>query len=164
MNLYEIANDYAMVLHETFDPETGEVNEQAIAKLEAIGETLEQKGIAVASYIKNLEAESEAIERAKKAMAEREARLNKRVDYLTYYLQSNMERCGIKEIKCPYFVAKLKKNPDAVDIKDEESIPEEFVETVTEKKINKRKIREQLLLGVVIPGATLRQSQRLEIK
>src|SRR5690348_9402790 len=107
MNLYSIANKYQELLTIAVDQETGEVNEQALNELTTISDDIKDKGIAVASYIKNLEAERNAINEAKKAMAEREARLDKKMDYLTQYLQSNMERCGINEISCPQFVIKL---------------------------------------------------------
>ena len=164
MKLYEIANEYQNILEQTFDPETGEINEQAMARLDEVKTDIKEKGIAVASYIKNLDAERKAIEEAKKAMAEREARLNNRVTYLTNYLQSNMERCGIKEISCPYFVIKLRNNPVSVDDFAPDQIPDEYKRIVTEVKVDKKKIKEELLAGVVIPGATLRQNQRLEIR
>ena len=66
MNLYKIANEYQEILSNTFDDETGEVNENAMALLEIAKDSLEEKGIAVASYIKNIDAERKAIEEAKK--------------------------------------------------------------------------------------------------
>lgn len=164
MNLYKIANQYQEILANTFDEETGEVNENALALLEIAKENMNEKGVAIASFMKNIQAERKAISEAKKDMAEREARLNKRVDYLTQYLQSNMERCGITEIKSPYFVIKLKKCPVSVDIQDENIIPNDYKNVEEVVSIDKRKIKDEILAGVVIPGASLRQNNRLEIK
>lgn len=164
MNLYEIANQYQEILSKTFDDETGEVNENAIALLEIAKDSMNEKGIAIASFIKNIEAERNAIEEAKKAMAERESRLDKRVDYLTNYLQSNMERCGITEIKSPYFGIKLKKCPLSVDVQDENIIPNDYKKVKEIVSIDKLKIKEEILAGVVIPGASLKQNNRLEIR
>lgn len=164
MNLYQIANEYQTILEQTFDQETGEVNEIALASLEEVKTTMQEKGIAVASYIKNIDAERKAIEEAKKAMASREAALDKRVDYLTQYLQSNMEQCGISEIKSPYFVIKLKKCPFSVDVFDEGSLPNDYKKTKEVISIDKLKIKEEILAGVVVPGAALKQNNRLEIR
>jgi|ERR1700727_1972633 len=164
MKLFEIATEYQNIFANTFDEETGEVNENAIALLEILKDDIKEKGIAVASYIKNLDAERKAIEEAKKAMAEREARLDRRVTYLTSYLQSNMERCGISEINCPYFAIKLKKCPVSVDVLDENAIPETYKKTKSLVSVDKVKLKEEMLAGVIVQGAALKQNMRLEIK
>jgi len=164
MNLYKITNEYQEALDKTYNLETGEVNECELISLEEAKEKVEEKSIAVASYIKNIDAERKAIEEAKKAMAERESKLDKRVDYLTQYLQSNMERCGIGEIKSPYFVIKLKKCPISVFIEDENSISNDYKKIKEVVSIDKLKIKEEILAGVIVEGATLKQNNRLEIR
>jgi hypothetical protein len=166
MNLYSIANEYQALLSQTFDPETGEVNEEAMTALDSVKDDIKDKGVAIASYIKNLEAERNAIEQAKKAMAEREARLDKRSSYLAEYLKTNMERCGISVISSPYFEIKIKKNPVSVHIYDEAALPSEYVreKVVTTKSPDKALIKEALQAGVELQCATLRQTTRLEIR
>jgi hypothetical protein len=164
MNLYKISHEYQEVLNKTFDPETGEVNENAIALLELVEKDVKKKGIAVASYIKNLEAERNAIEEAKKEMALREKRLDDRASYLTDYLKSNMERCGMSEISCPYFVVKIKKCPVSVDVLNEEEIPSDYKKTKSVVSLDKVKLKEEMLAGVIVPGASLKQNLRLEIR
>lgn len=164
MNLYEISNEYQALLEQTYDPETGELFPQVMDKLEELSATMEDKAIAVASYIKNLEAEREAIEKAKKNMAERESRLDKRADYLTQYLQSNMERCGITEIKSPLFAIRLKKCPVSTDILDETLIPNDYKKVKEVVSIDKLKLKEELQAGVIVPGAALKKNNRLEIR
>ena|SRR5579871_4398512 len=164
MNLYKIANEYENILQETFDAETGEINEKALAKLDEVKTDIKEKSLAVAAYIKNIDAERKAIEEAKKAMQERESRLDKRVSYLTQYLQSNMERCGIQEISSPNFVVKLKKCPVSVDVFNEQELPNEYKKSKEVISIDKMKIKEEIQAGVVIPGAQLKQNTRLEIR
>ena len=164
MKLFEIANEYQSVLSEIYDPETGEFNAIAFEKLDNVIDDVKNKSIAVASYIQNLSAEKEAIANAKKAMAEREARLESRASFLTAYLQSNMERCGINEISCAYFAIKLKKCPVSVDIVNESLLPPEYKKTKEVISIDKMKIKEELQAGVIIPGVGLKQNLRLEIR
>jgi hypothetical protein len=163
MNLYEIDHEYREILRELYDDE-GNVNEQALIKLENNQMTMEKKAIAIASFIKNMEAEREAIDTAKKAMAEREKRFKKRIDELEGYLLSNMERRGINHVSCPYFDIKLKKCPPSVEIVDESALPDEYKRTKIEVLPDKVKIKEEMKVGVLIPGAILKQGLRLEIR
>lgn len=164
MKLFEIANEYQNILEETFDAETGEINQNALSKLDEITVDIKEKGIAVASFIKNIDAEREAISNAKKSMADRESKLNRRVDYLTSYLQANMERCGINEMSCAYFTVKLKKCPASVFVIDEKDIPDEYKKKKEEISLDKVKLKEHIQAGVVVPGASLKQNLRLEIR
>lgn len=97
-------------------------------------------------------------------MSAREIRLEKRIKYLIEYLQSNMERCAISEIKSPYFVIKLKKCPISTEILDENSIPNDYKKVKEVVTIDKLKLKDEMLAGVVIPGAQLKQNNRLEIR
>ena len=166
MKLFEIANEYQNILEETFDKETGEINEKALLRLDEVKTDIRDKGVAIASFIKNIEAEEKAIDAAISTMELRRNQLSKKALSIAYYLQSNMERCAISEISCPYFVVKLKKNPVSVDVYDEKSLPESYIKTkeVVTRSVDKMKIKEEILAGAVIPGAALKQNYRLEIK
>lgn len=163
MNLYQISADYAQILDHLYDEE-GNVNQNEMAKLEDTKLEMDKKAIAVASYIKNLDAERRAIDDAKKDMSDRERRYKKRIEDLEGYLLSNMERCGIDHIKSPHFDIKLKKCPTSVDIYDESVLPDEYKRTKTETLPDKVKIKEEMLAGVVIPGASIKNNLRLEIR
>lgn len=164
MNLYQIANNYQSILSQTFDAETGEVNEHSFKLLDSAANDMEEKGIAVASYIKNLEAERDAINLAKRAMTDREARLNRKLDYMTEYLKSNMERCGITSISSPYFEVKIKNNPESVYIIDEESLEPNFFNEKVVRTVNKTLIKEALKAGAEIQAAKLVRTTRLDIR
>lgn len=163
MKLYEIAKEYEQTLNELYDEE-GNVNQEALVKLDNTEVAMEKKAIAVACFIKNMEAEKTAIEEAKKAMAEREKRCKKRIDELEGYLLHNMERCGIDKVSCAYFEIKLKKCPPSVDVFNEEAVPSEYMRTKTELLPDKIKMKEEMMVGVIIPGVSLKTNLRLEIR
>lgn len=163
MNLYQISNEYQEILEELYDDE-GNVNQTALVKLEQNEVAMEKKAIAIASFIKNLEAEREAIKQAKQDMAEREKRNKKREDELTGYLLSNMERRGVNKISCPYFQIKLKKCPPSVNIVDATLLPDEYKRIKTEVSPDKLKMLAEMKVGVIIPGAALQQNLTLEIR
>jgi Siphovirus Gp157 len=164
MNLYEISNEYQELLEEKFNPETGEVLPLELDRLDKMAVKFEDKVVAVASYIRNLDAEREAIEKAREAMARREERLEDRVHWLTDYLRTNMEKCGISEIKSPFFVIKMKKCPLSVNITDKNIIPEDCKKTSETVSIDKLKIRDRILAGIHVPGAELGRNNRIEIR
>ncbi len=163
MNLYEISTEYQEILSELYDDE-GNVNEQALQRLEQNDIAMEKKAIAIASFIKNMDAEREAIDSAKKAMAEREARFKKRISDLKGYLLSNMERRGINKVNCPYFEIKLKKCPLSVHIDNEDLIPDEYKRTKVEVSPDKIKMLQEMKVGVIIPGVSLQQNMTLDIR
>jgi hypothetical protein len=164
MNLYEISAKYQAILSNLIDDETGEINVEQGKLLEVIKDDVNNKAIAVASYIKNLDAERYAIEQAKNAMRDREFALECKIEWLNDYLQVNMERLGINEIKCPYFAIKLKKCPVSTDIRDESLIPDEYKKRKEVVNVDKVKIKEDLQAGINVPGAALKTNMRLEIK
>lgn len=163
MSLYQISNEYNEILSNLYDDD-GVVNETELARLEANELAMEKKAIAIASFIKNMDAERVAIDTAKKAMADREKIYKKRIDELEGYLLSNMERRGITNVKCPYFEIKLKKCPPSVDVSDASLLPAEYTRTKTEIFPDKIKMKEEMMMGVLIPGASLKTNLRLEIK
>lgn len=161
MQLYKIASEYEQIIDELYDEE-GNMNPQALIRLEANEAALESKAIAIASWIKNMSAEKDAIEQAKKNMLDREKALKNKIDSWKDYIKQNMERRGIQEIKCPHFVLKIKKNPEAVDDYDADNIPEEYKKYTV--SLDRVLIKDHIHNGVVIPGARLKQDTSLSIK
>jgi hypothetical protein len=83
---------------------------------------------------------------------------------LKTYLKESMEACGISKIESPWFTLSIQKNPAAVDILDEDSLPDDFVEIVTTRKIDKTAIKKAIESGAEVPGALLTRGTRLAIR
>jgi hypothetical protein len=163
MRLYEIATQYQALQDHLYD-EDGVIDDKSIALLDEHSELMQDKCVALSSVIKNMEAERQAIANAMKNMESRAIRISDKMNLLQNYLKENMERCGISEIKCPQFVIKVKRNPESIEVFDEESIPKTYkVEQIT-WKVDKRKLKQDIREGISIPGAGLKQNTRLEIK
>lgn len=162
MRLYEIADQYQFLLNDLYDHETGVIDETALAKLNELGDSLETKCINLTRVFKQIDAEREAIEKERKAMTAREQALKNQVMRLKDYLLSNMERCEIKKIECPQFVISLQKNPPSVKIDDESLIPDEYNKVTIEKDVSK--MRDEMMNGVIIPGARLVQKNSIRIR
>jgi hypothetical protein len=163
MKLFEITNDIQNIFNNI--GEDGELTQEMLDGLDGLQQDFEQKAIAVAAYIKNIEAEETAIAAAIKNMAERKQKLTNKLEGLTHYLQSNLQKLSISEIKSsPYFKIRLKQCPPSVDVFDEKQIPPEYWREKIVTSIDKIKLKEVMNEGVEVPGVTIQRKIKLEIK
>ncbi len=168
VSLWQIKSEYQNLLSNLYDSETGEVNMDVDAQISALSDSAENKCIAIASWIKNMESDKKQIEYMKEEILKREAAYNKEIDKRLDYLKGNMEGLGITEVKCAYFTLRIKKNPYSTDVTDASQLPERFIKTreivKTEKSPDKNAIKEEVLkTGVQVPGAYVQQKTKLEI-
>lgn len=163
MKLYEIAEIYQIALQSSVDPETGEISEQALARLDQIGHDIEDKAKNLAAHIGNLDADINAMREAERKIAERRKRVEREKEGFIEYLHTNMERCGISAIFCPEFDIKLKKCPPSVEVLNESKLPVQYFRQVIE--VDKIAIAKTLKEGREVPGARLvTDKTRVEIK
>ena len=164
ITLYELSQDYRQALDTLTDPENDLPAEVIADTLEGLQGTLEDKAVNVAKFFKNLEATAQAIKGAEQRMAQRRNAIEHRVASMKDYLKTHMEACGITKIESPWFTLAIQKNPAAVEIMDEDTIPDEFVEIVTTRKVNKAGIKQAIEAGTDVPGAVLTRGTRLAIR
>jgi hypothetical protein len=168
ISLYKIADHYKNLYDQLYNFDTGEVNHEVEAQLDALLPNLENKCVAVAQWIKKLEAEQRELLHMKNEIKEREEAYNKQIASMQDYLKFNMEKNNINKITCPYFTLSIKKNPYSTEILDEFKIPAEYMQTKevvrVEVKPDKTAIKEEVLkTGVQVPGAYVSQKTKLEI-
>jgi hypothetical protein len=165
LTLYELSDNYYHALDFLTDPDNDELPADAIADtLEALGGELEDKAVNVAKFLRNIEANAEAIRRAEIEMSKRRKSLENRVQYLKNYLKGSMEHSGITKIECPYFKLSIQKNPASVNVYNEEAVPPQFKIAVTSWKVDKAAIKTAINSGQTVTGAELTNSTRLAIK
>jgi len=163
LKLYEVTDIYLRALKGLEDSDLPE--NVVLNTLDALEGALEVKATNVAAYFQNLEAEANAIKNAETRMAKRRKAIESRVEWLRHYLKTNMDRCGITEIKSPEFVLKIVKNPPMMVIDHQDAIPEQFMRIIPEtREPDKNALKEALKTGEVIPGAHLETQTRLSIK
>lgn len=164
LSLYEISTDYLQALDAFTDPEADIPMEAAIDTLEGIEGQLQDKAVNVAKFMQNLDATAKAIKEAEQQMARRRRAIENRARWIKDYLKQNMEASGITKIESPWFRLAVQKNPEAVEIFDEASLPDDFKSEVVTVKIDKAAIKQVLRDGVHVPGAMLTQGTRLAIR
>lgn len=181
--LYEITGELQSILESLED---GELDDDARKRLDNLEQSLQEKAVNVAAYIRNLEVTEAAIKDAEIGMRKRRQSMQKRSSWLRQYLLENMESAGIKKISSPLFQLGVQKNQPSVLVTDQASLPDDVVtlviemkraeyrkvfdslcrveSLVTEVKINRNALRADLKTGKKIDGAELIQSNRVNIR
>lgn len=163
--LYQLTDQYRELMHRL---DGMDLDAQTIADtIEASGLTdalqdkaqgVEMVARAATQYVPAIDAEIARLT-ALKAARERVA------DGLRSYLKRNMEAAGIEKIECPLFKIAIQKNPPAVEIFDQLSLPAKYM--VTPKPPapapDKKAIAAAIKAGEEVTGARLTQSTRLRI-
>ena len=137
--------------------------------LDGIQVDFKEKAVQVGFFCENLRATAREILARAAAMEERAKRMLARSDSLQSYLQFNMQATGIFKIECPYFTLALKKNPPAVIVDHEGSIPEKYwvqpeAPPAPPKRIDRKAIAADIKAGIEVPGAHTESGERIEIK
>lgn len=168
LSFYKINEKYVELLSQLYDFETGEINAEIDAQLKSLTPSIESRCIAVANYIRSIEADKREIAHLKSELEERERKLSARVDKMEGDLISNMQRYGMQKVECPYFTIKLRKNPYSAEILNMDLIPKEFIRKRTvikeEVKPDKTAISKSFIeTGEQVPGTYVSQKTKIEI-
>jgi len=159
--LYEIAEQYQDAVRNlaNMDLPPDVVNDT----LEALSGEISLKAWNIAAAFLHMEGEAELIRQAEERMSRRRKALENRAAGLRQYLKVQMEHTGIREIRSPQFIIKVKQNPPKVIFDDESAIPGMFKREESVIHIDKNGIKQALLSGQEVRGARLEQETRLDI-
>ena len=163
--LYEIADTYLTAFYDLADSDFDD--ETIDNTLEGLEGELVEKGKNITAFYLNLDAEIAAMKSAEDRISARRKALQNKQERMKKYLQFNMARCGITEIKANdcSFTAKLYIGRDkAVQIANEEILPKEFVKEKVTYTPDKAAIKKAIESGSDVPGAYIETRDRLEIK
>lgn len=161
-SLYEIKTEYLRALEALeVDEETGEVtNWDAVS---AIGAELEEKAENIALYVKNLEALAKAIKEEKAKLADRQAKLERKMENVKRYLTGCMTDAGMNKLTTGKCAISFRKST-AVEITDDTLLPAEYVITVQTSKPDKAAIKKAISGGESVSGAVLIENRNIQIK
>src|SRR5690606_36720878 len=110
--------------------------------------------------IKNIETDIDGNEKEIKRLKERKKTLQNSVIHIKQSMHNSLQDTGMQTVKIPRFTIRLRKST-AVQIENEDLIPEEFVKisrTISKTELTKR-LKEQ-----EVPGAVLVVNQSLQIR
>lgn len=112
-------------------------------------------------FMRRLDMEAEYFEAQAKLFADQAKRVKARRDWFTAYIKMVMQSGDMKEMVGERIKFVLQNNPPKAVIDDEALIPKEYAVTETITKIEKKRLLEDLKMGVPVPGAHLERDQRV---
>ena len=157
---YNLADLISQIQH-TDDPEVVAMFEDAV---EEAGEHFREYVTMCLDLATDLQMSAEAIETEIERLQMLKQERKSRAHRLQESVQRYMEMLGNSEIVTDLYTVKLRKNPPKVEIIDELVIHKEYKREVIDYKLDKKAIAEALKAGVVVDGARLIQTNRLEVK
>lgn len=166
-SLYRLAEQHKELEAIGTDDELDEATLEAIRNtLDGLEGDLQTKGQSIAAVALNMEAWAKAAKDASKQLAERAKRIERRTEALREYMRVALETAGLMKIEGPEFTVAIRKNPASVQIAPEADLGDEWMvfQEAPPPTPDKRKIGEALKAGKAIPGCSLMQTTRLDIR
>jgi hypothetical protein len=165
--LYKLTNQYLELAEKLAE---GDFDAQTVAdtiEASGISDELSIKAQGIEFVARSAESHNMAIDAEIARLQALKAQRSKVAAGLRSYLLDNMQRAGIEKIECPLFSISIRKNPPAVEIYDQLSIPDKFMVTPEPKPVvaapDKKAIGAALKAGEEVTGAKLVQGVRLNI-
>lgn len=140
-----------------------EVNEDGeflnIEEIEALEMAREEKHENLALWVKNLEAEKEAVKAEKLKMADRQKKLENKIESIKGYLKSSLqgEKLTTARVKISY------RNTASVNVTDVNLLDPEYLKPV-EPVADKTAIKNALKAGLIVEGAEMVTNESMIIK
>lgn len=163
LSLYRIKHDYLNAFRELSQVE--EFTEVMIKdSLAIIEDQFDEKAIAVAAYIKNVEAEADALKEHIRKLENRKNNMLSGVRKLKNYLVQNMEGLNKSRIKGEELDIGLRHNAPTLRRDYTIEIDPKFIKTIQMQKEDDEAIKAALENGEEVKGATLVSTTSLVIK
>lgn len=166
MRLYDIDTELEAAIEAAFDPETGELlDEAAFERMNELQLEREKKIEGVALWIKNLSADAEALKHEKEAFAAREKATKNKLERLKGWMSYALNGEKFKTDK----VAVGWRRSESVEISDELNpmdlvdIDPHFIK-LPPPEFDKIRLKAALKEGIEIPGVKLVEKQNIQIK
>ena len=166
--LYELDSKIAELLETGFemsciDAETGEIDETQLAVyLEQLQLDRKTKIDNIAVYVKNLEAETDAIKAEEKRLKERREAKERKAERLKNYIKTSMMLQGETKFESAR-VSMALRNSKAVVV-DESKLESVYFINKIVQSVDKKAIKAALEAGILVEGAMLEERKNLQIK
>lgn len=164
MRLYEISDIYRNVINAV---ENEEVNYNDIKEaLDVIEDDFDNKVDNTACLIKDMQGDVEKMKTEEKNLSQRRKFMEKRIDDLKQYLSYNLLAVGKRKLETSRNKISFRKS-SALKIDDEKSFAAfypEYCNVETVYKVDKNRVKQSIKNGEVIEGASVIESDNIQIK
>lgn len=139
--------------------------------LDAVDGEMEDKLANCAAFVKQLNAEIEALDDEIKSLRQRSAAKKREIDSFKAYIMSCMENADVKKVDKPLAKLTIRQNAESVEVADEMNLiawamthDHDDLLRYSMPDINKTAVKDALRSGAEIPGAQLVRTKSLIIK
>ena len=159
-NLFEINKAIMDAWNACIDPETGEINEDLYAEMDALQVEFNDKVENLACWAKNLTSDAAQLKAEAKAMQERAAAAEKKAESLKRYIAAALH--GTK-FETPRVAIGWRKST-VVAIEDGADLPDEYMRIKTTAEPDKTAIKAALVAGKAVDGCSLETRNNMTLK
>jgi hypothetical protein len=173
MTLYDIDTRLVTLLESHFDIEDGvicETEEELAQKIDEVSLDLDTKIENIGCYIKNLEADVEALKKEEDNLYSRRKSAERKIESLKNYLNGYLTTCYPNEddkakwrFKSPKVVLGFRKSTK-VEVTDIQKLDKKYLKITTNIDPDKKAIGQALKNGEEVIGAVLKQNVNLSVK
>ena len=162
MNIYQIQNEYQLLINSIIEND-GEITLEQELALTINKDQLQSKSESYAYVIKQMDAECDIIDLEIKRLQQAKKVRENTVERLKYTLTNAMQLFEVDEIKTPLIKLNFRKS-ESVVVYDTNSLPQMYKIIKVTETPDKAKIKEAIKQGETVVGAELVINQNLQIK
>ena len=161
MTLYELTNEYKRLydMAEEMDLSPCDLKDT----LDGMDEELSEKADGYGKVIRQMEADSDAIDTEIKRLQDRKKTIKSNINRMKSFLKIAMDEAGKKEIYGELFKFKIRKNPPKLEILNESLVPKEF-RIPQPDKIDKRAIMNEIRASGPVDWAEIVREESLQMR
>ena len=163
MHLYEINSEIELAINTMManvDPETGEVRQEDLDKLNELQLARGEKLDNIGCYIKSLKAESKAIKEEADALTKRKKSLDNQIKGLESYVSLMLDGKPFESARVKFSF----RESEAVVIDDDKKLARSWFRKVIKFEPNKEAIKDAIKAGKKVRFAHIEKKKNLQIK
>ncbi len=165
-NIYQLTTEFVGIynaLIESADDETGEVNVDLVAALDAVQMQFEDKAIATAVVFRMIGEERDRVDNAIKRLTAYKKKLDAEQERVKTTLADACLATGTEKLRGTYASISFRTSTQTV-IDNLDALPEQFVKQKIEYSADKAAIKAAIAGGADVPGAHLETVKNIQIK
>ncbi len=163
MSLYTIDNEIKAVLDSGIDPETGEINQEAIDQLNSLNVKRNDKMENIGCYIKNLAYEISDLENEEKNLKARRQSKEKKIEFLKNLVASSLIANGEKKFETAKVSLSFRKSVQVVLTDEINNLDTKYIKENVTRSADKTKIKKDIKDGIEVNGAELQERLNLQV-
>jgi hypothetical protein len=162
MNIYQIQNEYQLLINQVIDAD-GELSPEVMEALQINEQQLQSKAIDYSYVIKQLDSDCEAIDAELKRLQQLKKVRTNLADRLKDTISNAMNLYEVEKIETPLIKLSFR-NSESVEITNESQLDACFIVTKTVSTPDKKAIKDAIKSGAFVQGATISYNKNLQIK